>query len=248
MFSLFWLEKQIPVLHLWLLFSGSSQRPVSALLEEERNCHAKGPSSPGCISQSNSVSSIAVPVPRPWQGNTPLQSMELWMLLTLRTCTVSLWGYFLWIQSSLRFPHPKKLLSVRWNILLLFTVSLSYFVLFIMECFHQGPMSWNGFMLSKRVALSFPLSWPLSGVLSGLHRRHNGRNAESCTDGILGFAKKFLLRLPGCIKMSSLFWMWLACLVNARGENRICSQGREAGGGNRHTDNWQCSSHFVTNS
>lgn len=54
---------------------------------------------------------------------------------------ISLGAFSLNAIQSLRFPRSKKQLSVRWNILLLFAVNESYFVLFIRECFRQGPAS-----------------------------------------------------------------------------------------------------------
>ena len=148
--------------------------------------------SPSPISQPSSVPRIPSPAPRPAPpsplpptpapglGREPPLPLKHGILTLAEPPGLALYhsgGIFFECNPVSQIPTSKKLLSVQWNILLLFAVKQSYFVLFIRECFHQGPARWKRSMLRKRVALSLPLSWPLSGVLWGSRQDIMGRNA-----------------------------------------------------------------------
>lgn len=91
--------------------------------------------------------------------------------------SVALGAFLLNAIQSLGFPCPEKLLSVRWNIPLLFTGSRAYFVPFIRECSHRGVCEWE--RLPARKEGGFVSSPSVTSVGSSLEApdRHNG---EKC--------------------------------------------------------------------
>lgn len=104
----------------------------------------------------------------------PVKKRILLCCLVPGASSLTLWGHFLWMQSSLSDSHVPRSCSLSdgtfcccslWARLILF-LSLG-------NVPNQGPVSRKGCMLPKRVALSLPLRWPLPEVLSRLQIRHS---------------------------------------------------------------------------